>query len=73
VNEVLKNVEVSKVYQNKKNKKLYKVEGIGKYTEKPMELVEMVFYRALAIFPEEDGTNYWIRPLELFKEKFEEI
>lgn len=67
---MLKVVEVGKVYRNKKNKFLYKVEGVGRYTEKPMELEYMVFYKSL--YPT-DESPYWIRPFELFCEKFEEF
>jgi hypothetical protein len=70
---MLEKIEVNKVYRNKKNKHLYKVEGIGFYTEKPIELTKMVFYRGLAIYPLDDGKNYWVRPFDLFLDKFEEV
>lgn len=61
-------IEVGKVYRNNKNQKLYRVEGIGKYTEEPMALETMVFYKALY----KDNQPYWVRPYWLFKEKFTE-
>lgn len=62
-------IEVGITYRNIKNQELYRVEGIGKYTEEPMALETMVFYKALYM----DDQPYWIRPYWLFKEKFEEV
>jgi hypothetical protein len=61
-------VEVGRVYRNIKNQKYYRVDGIGKYTEEPMVLETMVFYKALY----QDNQPFWVRPYWLFKEKFEE-
>lgn len=61
-------IEVGKIYQNIKNGKLYRVEGIGKFTEPPMELETMVFYKAM--YP--DNQPYWVMPYWIFKEKFKE-
>lgn len=69
MNEIIENqIEVGKIYQNIKSQQLYRVEGIGKYTESPMALETMVFYKAM--YP--DNQPYWISPYWLFKEKFQE-
>lgn len=66
---MLDKVEVGKLYRNKKNKQIYEVNFIGRYTEKPMEKELMVGY--IACYPSENP--YWVRPFNLFLEKFEEI
>lgn len=65
----LEKINIGKVYRNKKTGLLYKVEGMGRYTEEPMELELMVIYKALY-----QSTNpFWVRPYELFLVKFEEV
>lgn len=51
-------------YRNIKTQKIYYALAIAKHSENPDELL-VCYY---------DGDhNYWVRPLELFKQKFEEI
>lgn len=61
---MLKVVMIGGTYRNKKTGNLYYVLAQGKHTETQEE---MVIYTRRS---DEDNTT-WIRPLELFKEKFE--
>lgn len=64
---MLEQVEIGRLYRNKKNGALYKVLGTGRYTEEPMEMEPMVYYQAMHRSTE----PFWIRPFELFAKKFE--
>jgi hypothetical protein len=64
---MLESVQIGKIYRNKKNQQLYKVMAIGRHSE-TLEL--MVYY--VALYLTEDWSDTF-RPLELFKEKFEEL
>jgi hypothetical protein len=61
---MLKQVVIGGTYRNKKTGNLYYVLAKGKHTE---TLEEMVIYTRRG----GDDTTIWIRPTELFKEKFE--
>lgn len=58
--------QVGRYYTNKKNKKLYKVTDIGMHSE---TLERYVVYRAMYHNPK---SYVWVRPYDLFAEKFEE-
>lgn len=60
---MLKEVIALKQYRNIKTGNIYIVNLIGKNSENPEELL-VVYQR---------DEDVWIRPLELFKVKFEEI
>lgn len=61
---MLKQVCQNQYYRNIKTGNIYYVWAIAKHSENPEEL--LVIYS--------DGSkNYWARPLELFRERFEEI
>jgi hypothetical protein len=62
---MLTNVVSGEIYRNKKTQNLYYVLAKGKHTETQEE---MVIYKRHG---NEDNT-LWIRPLDLFKEKFED-
>lgn len=64
---MLESVKVGNVYRNKKNSNEYLVLDIGKNTEGDMEDV-VIYVRCGQI-----GDQIWVRPLWLFKEKFEEL
>jgi hypothetical protein len=59
------NVEATKFYRNKKNQRLYMTLGFATHSEAPNE--QMVIYQA-----QYGDYSVWVRPLSLFKEKFEE-
>lgn len=62
---MLEKVEVGEYYRNKKNQSVYQVLGFIIHSE---TLEKMVRYIAI-----KDLAKEWARPLELFKEKFEEL
>lgn len=66
--EMLEKVELDNYYRNKKNKHLYLVMEIVRHSE---TLEDMVLY-AKAKPESKDEDVLWVRPLELFKEKFED-
>lgn len=51
-------------YHNIKTGNIYCVAAIAKHSENPEELMVCYF---------DSSHNYWVRPLELFKQKFEAI
>ena len=61
-------VQAGHTYRNKKNQKLYKVTGVARHSE---TLEFMVCYKAL--YATEKGYYEWVRPFDLFVEKFEEV
>ncbi len=61
---MLKNIVSGNIYRNKKTQNFYYVLTQGKHTETQED---MVIYKKHG---NEDNT-IWIRPTELFKEKFE--
>lgn len=66
---VIKEVEIGKIYRNKKNKLLYRVDGYGFHTE-----LEEITVRYIPLYESEYDEYY--RPLEGpkgFIEKFEEV
>lgn len=63
---MLDKVVVGVTYRNKKNKQFYLVKNIVKHSE---TLENMVLYVALY----KSDNLYWVRPYDLFLEKFEEI
>jgi hypothetical protein len=62
---MLERVEVGEYYRNKKTQEVYQVFGFIIHSE---TLEKMVRYIAI-----KDLSKEWARPLELFKEKFEEL
>lgn len=64
----LKKVEPGQVYRNKKTKVIYYVKFLAKHSETEEPLV--VYYSNDS---EDIGRMVWVRPLELFKEKFEQV
>jgi hypothetical protein len=62
---MLERVEVGQYYRNKKTREVYQVFGFIIHSE---TLETMVRYIAI-----KDLAKEWARPLELFKEKFEEL
>jgi hypothetical protein len=62
---MLERVEVGQYYRNKKTQEVYQVFGFIIHSE---TLETMVRYIAI-----KDLSKEWARPLELFKEKFEEL
>jgi hypothetical protein len=62
---MLDKVEVDEFYRNKKNRQIYQVQDLATHTE---TLEHLVVYYSL-----KDVDKIWVRPLELFKEKFEEV
>jgi hypothetical protein len=62
---MLEKVEEGEYYRNKKNQQLYQVGDFATHTE---TLETMVCYYSVR-----DVEKLWVRPLELFKEKFEEM
>jgi hypothetical protein len=63
---MLETVEILKMYMNKKTKNIYLVLDFVKHSE---TLEDMVLYSRAS----GNDDTHWVRPLELFKEKFEEI
>jgi hypothetical protein len=63
---MIETVYAGQNYRNKKNRQLYKVLLIGKHSE---TLEDVVGYLALY----KCKNDIWVRPLDLFKEKFEEV
>ena len=59
-----KELQIGSIYQHYKNKKQYKVIGIGKHTE---TLEDLVIYEPQY----ESETKYWIRPLAMFMDEVE--
>jgi hypothetical protein len=64
--EMLEKVIVGVTYRNKKNGKWYQARKIVKHSG---TLEDMVYY--IALYKTEDV--FWVRPYNLFLEKFEEI
>ncbi|MGF6951902.1 hypothetical protein QF028_004407 [Neobacillus sp. B4I6] len=56
-------LKINGIYQNNKNKQLYKVINLATHSE---TLEPMVVY--MALYP---NFKVWIRPLDLFLEKFQ--
>jgi hypothetical protein len=52
-------------YRNSKTGNIYYVWAIAKHSESPEEL--------LVVYSDGSKNGFWARPLELFREKFEEI
>lgn len=63
---MLKEAVIGVTYRNKKNGRWYQVRNIVKHSE---TLEDMVYYIALYKTDE----VFWVRPYNLFLEKFEEI
>jgi hypothetical protein len=63
---MLDKVIVDVTYKNKKNGQLYLVKNIVKHSE---TLEDMVYYVALY----KTDNRFWVRPYNLFLEKFEEV
>lgn len=66
---MLEKVVSGESYRNKKTGNLYYVLGLGKHTETQDEMVMYVRRDNEVMLISE--TQIWVRPLELFKEKFE--
>ena len=67
--ETMQNIKARQVFRNKKTGDLYRVILIGMHSETKGI---MVVYRCIEKYP---GVKLytWCRPLELFKQKFEEV
>lgn len=63
--QMLKTVREGEYYRNKKNKQIYQVEDLATHSE---TLEKMVCY-----YPVKEVDKLWVRPLSLFREKFEEV
>lgn len=61
-------LEVGKVYRNKKHGTLYHVLGFSMHSEEEEILVQYE-----RVEPEERNNIPWSRPAQLFTEKFEEV
>jgi hypothetical protein len=57
--------KVGEIYSHYKNKKTYRIVGVGKHSETEEDLV---FYETLYDNP---ISKYWARPLEMFIEEVE--
>jgi hypothetical protein len=62
---MIENVEEGQHYRNKKTRNIYQVADFATHSE---TLETMVIYYSM-----KDVHKLWVRPLELFKEKFEEM